>query len=352
MSTKEVAIAGAGIIGLSAALELALAGAHITVFERGLAMHESSWAAAGMLAASDPENPPELRALSAFSSSLYPEFLSTIERLSGKKVPILTMQTLQGAHSLPPNGHRLSAETIQVLAPGLQEGNLKFYLLEEKCVDPRVLGQSLILAIKAAGVTLYEQTAVNSVEPHSDGTHIHTSAGDFTADEFINACGAWASSLSGIPITPRKGHLLLAQHPHLYVDQHLKAAVRIPHLYLIPRPEQCVLIGATVENTGFDKTRDPSVIESLHHFAEELWPPAQDAQIVDSWTGLRPASPDSLPVIGAKAPHHWQALGHFRNGILLAPGTARLLRQLILNEPLSIDLHHFAPQRFTSNQTK
>ncbi|HUY81272.1 MAG TPA: FAD-dependent oxidoreductase [Acidobacteriaceae bacterium] len=346
MPTKDVAIAGAGIIGLSAALELALAGAHVTVFERGLAMHESSWAAAGMLAPIDPGNPPELRALSAFSFQLYPEFLTTIERLSGKHVPILATKTLEGVQELPPNAHQLSAETIQALAPGLQVSGLKFYLLEEMCFDPRALGEALILAVKQAGVTLLEQTAVLAVESRSDAIHIHTTAGDFVANEFINACGAWASDLSGIPIAPRKGQLLLTQHPHLYADQHLTAVIRIPRLYLIPRPQQCVLIGSTIEDTGFDQSVDSTTIASLHARAAELWPPEQDAQIIDSWAGLRPASPDSLPVIGAKEPHHWLALGHFRNGILLAPGTARLLRQMVLNEPLSADLHHFAPQRF------
>ncbi|HTV05885.1 MAG TPA: FAD-dependent oxidoreductase [Acidobacteriaceae bacterium] len=345
---KEISIAGAGVIGLSAALELALAGARVTVFERGLAMRESSWAAAGMLAAADPANPAELHALSIFSLHLYPEFLASIERLSGKRVPILTTQTLQGAHSLPPNAHQLSAETVQVLAPGLQTNGIKFFLLNEKCLDPRILGEALITAVKKAGITLLEQTSVTSVELRADKVQVHTSAGDFTADEFVNACGAWASDLSGIHITPRKGQLFLAQHPHLYADQHLTAAVRTPHIYLIPRPEKRVLVGATVENSGFDKSIDPDVIESLRNSAADLWPPVRDAYVVDTWSGLRPASPDSLPVIGAKAPHHWLALGHFRNGILLAPGTARLLRQMIFDEPLSIDPHHFAPARFSA----
>lgn len=346
MPKKDIAIVGAGIIGLSAALDLALAGAQVTVFERGLAMHESSWAAAGMLAAGDPENPVELRALSTFSLGLYPDFLASIEHLSGKTIPILSTQTLQGAYSLPPNAHRLSAETLQALAPGLQEDGLKFYLLEEKCFDPRLLGDALVQAVKEAGVTLLEQTAVNSIESSAEMVHIYTTSGEFAADDFINASGAWASDLSPIPITPRKGQLLLACHPHLYADQHLTAAVRTPHLYLIPRAEQHVLIGATVEDAGFDKLVDPAIIQSLHEKAADLWPPARDAQVVDAWSGLRPASPDSLPVIGSLAPHHWLALGHFRNGILLAPGTARLLRQLILKERLSVDLHHFAPGRF------
>ena len=101
MQHADVAIAGAGIIGLATALELASAGLHVVVFERGEAMRECSWAAAGMLAAGDPENPRELRELSKFSIGLYPEFLATIERLSAQKVPIRTTETLQAAHTLP-----------------------------------------------------------------------------------------------------------------------------------------------------------------------------------------------------------------------------------------------------------
>lgn len=348
MPTREVVIAGAGIIGLSTALELALAGSSVTVFERGQAMHESSWAAAGMLAAADPENPPELRQLSAFSAALYPEFLATIQRLSGIRVPFLCGQALQGVPHLPPNATLLSPETIQALAPGLQASGLKFFLLNENCLDPRALGHALIHAVKQAGVRLVEQTAVTSVDLQSDAVHIKTTAGSVTADDFINACGAWATELSGIPIKPRKGQLLLARHPHLLANQHLKASVRTPHLYLVPRPQQSILIGATVEDAGFDKHVDHSAIESLRKKAADLWPPLQGAEVVDSWTGLRPASPDCLPVIGSSQPRHWLALGHFRNGILLAPGTARLLRQMVLHQPLSLDLHHFAPSRFGS----
>jgi glycine oxidase len=347
MPEKNVAIAGAGIVGLSAALELALAGSRVAVFERSVAMREASWAAAGMLAATDPENPAELRALSAFSLSLYPQFLDTVERLSGQRIPILSTRTLQGVHSLPPKAHQLSAETVQVLAPGLQASGLQFYLLEEKCFDPRVLGNALTQAIQQAGVSLHEQTAVTAVDFSTEGVRVRTTAGDFTANDFINACGAWASDLSGIPIVPRKGQLLLIDHPDLYADQHLTAVVRAPNIYLAPRAQQRVLIGSTVEDAGFNKQVDPTLIQSLHSRAAELWPPAAEAQVVDAWTGLRPATPDSLPVIGALSPHHWLALGHFRNGILLAPGTARLLRQMIAGEPLGLDLRHFAPERFT-----
>jgi glycine oxidase len=349
MQHADVVIAGAGIIGLSAALELASTGARVTIFERGRAMRESSWAAAGMLAAFDPENPPELRLLSELSLSLYPQFLAKVERLSGKNIPILSTQTLQGVHELPPNARQLSAETVQALAPGLQTGGLRFFLLDEQCFDPRDLAVALPRAAQAAGVTLLEQTLVIAVQSEPGAVRIQTGSGSWTATNFINACGAWASDISGIPITPRKGQVLLVEHPDLYADQHLTAIVRTPHVYLAPRAGQRVLIGATVEHAGYDKNIDPSAIAALHSAAAEVWPPILHARIVDTWSGLRPASADSLPVIGELAPHSWVALGHFRNGILLAPGTARLLREMIFREPLSIDVRAFQPDRFRTS---
>jgi len=349
MPHADVVIAGAGIIGLAAALELASTGASVIVFERGRAMRESSWAAAGMLAAHDPETPYALRPLSDLSLQLYPAFLARVESLSGKSVPILTTQTLQGVHSLPPNAHQISAETLQALAPGLQTNGLRFFLLAEQSLNPRDLAEALPAAVKAAGVTLLEQSAVTAVESKSGSLQIQTTNGAFTADHFINACGAWAADLSGIPIIPRKGQLLIVEHPDLYADQHLTAVIRTPHLYLIPRTGLRVLIGATDEHAGYDKHVDSAAISALHSAAAELFPPIRHAHVVDSWSGLRPASADSLPIIGRLAPHSWLALGHFRNGILLAPATARLLRQMVLGEPLSIHAHAFSPARFADS---
>ncbi|MGH9587351.1 MAG: NAD(P)/FAD-dependent oxidoreductase, partial [Acidobacteriaceae bacterium] len=123
-------------------------------------------------------------------------------------------------------------------------------------------------------------------------------------------------------------------------------------LYMVPRGDGRIVIGATVEDAGYDKEVCPSSIAALRSAAAALWPPIRDAQILDTWAGLRPGSSDSLPILGrdaadgAEAARHWLALGHFRNGIMLAPGTARLLRQMILVEPLAIDPAPFSVTRF------
>lgn len=358
MNHADAVIAGAGIIGLSAALELASAGLQVVVFDRGYAMSECSWAAAGMLAAADPENPSALRPLCQLSLRLYPEFLTGIEKLTGRKIPIRTRQTLQGGHAIPSGVEQLSPDLIHSLAPGLQPDSLKFFLLNEQSLDPRDLTVALPEAAKGAGVNLLEQTAVTSVAPQFNSVLIQTARGEWSATNFINACGAWASELAGVTITPRKGQMLLVKTP-----AQLSIALRTPEVYLVPRDDEHIAIGATVENVGYGKHVDPDVIAALHHAAAELWPPIRNALIVDAWSGLRPASADSLPVIGPatpidveNAPYEsepnppvWLALGHFRNGILLAPGTARLLRQMILKERLSIDATAFHPGRFAAS---
>lgn len=345
MEHADIAIAGAGVIGLAAALELADAGRTVAVFERGEAMRESSWAAAGMLAACDPENPPAMRPLARMSLGLYSEFLARVERFSGMKVPVRTTRTLQGAHALPPGAEEALIETTQSIAPGLRRGGLKFFLLEEQSIDPRDLARALPEAVKAAGVALHEETAVTAVRSEKNRVRIATTGGEWEASHFVNACGAWAAELADVPIRPRKGQMLLVE-----CAEPLPATVRVPHLYLVPRGNGRVVIGATVEDSGFDKRVDPAVMDALRTAAADLWPPIREARVVDAWAGLRPAASDGVPVIGASAESGcWLALGHFRNGIMLAPGTARLLRQMILREPPDIDADAFSAARFAAS---
>lgn len=357
MQHADIAIAGAGIIGLATALELASAGRRVVVFDRGLAMRECSWAAAGMLATGDPETPAALRELSALSLHLYPEFLANIERLSGRKIPIRSAQALQATHTLPPAIEVLDPGRIHALVPGLQPNILKFFLLEEQSLDPRDLVVALPEAVKAAGVTLLEENKVTALRSQSNSVLIEATHGLWSASHFVNACGAWASDLTASPIFPRKGQILLVKSP-----EPLNAVIRTPDLYIVPRGAGRLIIGATVENAGYDKQVDLATISRLYEAAVDLWPSLRNAQILDAWTGLRPAAPDFLPIIGPSPAidvetgasdsgdqRSWLALAHFRNGIMLAPGTARLLRQMILGQTLSIDVGIFGAGRFAES---
>jgi len=342
----EVGIAGGGIIGLSAALEFAAAGLQVTVFERGRAMAESSWAAAGMLAAGDPENPAALRPLTELSSRLYPQFLADVDQLSGERIPIRTTQVIQGARQVPDGFRELDATELSVLAPGLEPPRLRFFSLDEQSLDPRDLARALPRAVRAAGVTLLEDTAVTAVTARASGVRIETRSGIWTAEKMIHCSGAWTAELTGVPIAPRKGQMVAVEDPG---SERLNVVLRTPEIYLVPRGDGRIAVGATVEEAGFDKQVYPATTARLLDLAAALWPPVRAMRVVDAWAGLRPATADDLPVIDACSEHCWMAAGHFRNGILLAPGTARLLREMILAEPISIDAKSFRCGRFAAS---
>lgn len=334
MKHTEVAIVGGGIIGLSLALELAEAGRQVTVFERNQVMRESSWAAAGMLAAADPENPTALRPLSEWSGRLYPQFLERIQRLSGETVPLRTTQALQGVDHLPKNLFPLDNTSLQALVPDLQTNGRSFFAIEEASLDPRDLCRTLPKAVRAAGATIHEHSPVRNVSEHSNSVAFLAGEEHWTANQLIYTAGAWSGELADLPVTPRKGQILEVHHPG---PETLKIVLRTPEIYLVPRGNGRIVIGATVEEAGFDKQLRPAATEKILKTAAALWPPIKRASVTAEWTGLRPATPDELPAIGSISARRWVAAGHFRNGILLAPGTARLLRQIILGEQTEID---------------
>src|SRR5262249_50684440 len=130
----------------------------------------------------------------------------------------------------------------------------------------------------------------------------------------------------------------------------LQHVINAPEVYIVPRSSGRILIGATVEDAGYDKTVSSDVIDGLHRAAAKLVPELADARLTSSWAGLRPGSPDNLPLLGQTGPGIFVASGHFRNGILLAPITARIMAALVMGEPASMDISPFSPDRFRSAQ--
>ncbi len=356
METADVVIAGAGIIGLSLALDLASHGLSVIVLERGRAMAESSWAAAGMLAVSDPEGPPQLAELARASLVLYPNYLAQIERLSDRKVPLRTQATILGLNgdraATLGKARKLTHSELQAITPGLELQYQHFLLIEESSLDPRDLCVALPLAAIAAGVRLIEDSPVISMDPESARIVVQTPTAAIAGTHFVNCAGAWAESpaLGHLPpnhprIAPAKGQMTAVR---MRGPETLTHVLRTPEIYLVPRGDGRIIIGATVERAGFDKSVEPHAIAALLKAAAKLWPPIADAEILESWAGLRPGSSDELPLIGQTTPlNTWIATGHFRNGILLAPGTARVLSQLIRGESPAIELAPFAPNRIT-----
>ncbi len=348
----DVVIAGGGIIGLALGLELRLRGMSVTVLERGQAMRGASWAAGGMLAAEDPQNPPGMMKLARLSARLYPQWLRKIEALSELSAPIRTQHTLQWVG--PEVCEQVADdEEIRRLAPGLRSDGLRFRLIEEGSLDPRDLCEALPRAFVAAGGRLTEGRNVAGVVQAED-LKVHTDHGELPAGHFVNCCGAWAADtiegLTRIPIAPVKGQMVELR----CAPERLKCVVRAPGVYLIPRGEGRVAVGATLENGGFDTQVQESAIAQLVRTAQDLLPELAVPQPLRSWAGLRPGTPDGLPVMGpakqraGQTARCWQATGHYRDGILLAPGTAYVMAQAILGEQPDVSLQPFSPARFAS----
>ncbi len=323
MARPDVVIAGAGIIGLSCALELHHRGLSVTVLERGHAGREASWAAAGMLAAHDPANPPELQPIADLSISLYPGYLANIWTLSDIRVPLETYTVYEQDDVYPVPLPATSFSAIQG----------KLLASREDSLDPRKLMQALLAAVRASTIELREEVELRHLLPGE----VLTSAGPIACSNFIDCRGAWA----GKPLRPMKGQMLRVHAPGV-----LTSVVRTGDIYMVPRLDGSILIGATVEDVGFNKTIHASDLAQLRARAAALVPELAHAPMLESWAGLRPDTPDHLPLIGKTNNRCYIAAGHYRNGILLAPATAHVMTQLVQGNAPSIDLAPFSPNRF------
>lgn len=348
MHTSDVVIAGAGIIGLTVAMELARAGASVTVLDRAEPGHEASSAAAGMLVTADPNPSPALKTLTDASSAMYPAFVEELELRSKIGVEFESRGALYVAAKecfpFPP----LLASEVHILEPTLARKD-RVYLLDEQSINPELLVQAALNTAKQLGVIVHHESPVNSVMLNQEHQlEIHTHRLRYLAATFVNCAGAWAGKIEGcsLPVRPRKGQML-SVIAHGCSLQHV---IRSEEVYLLPRKDGRIIIGATVEDVGFDKHVNPSAIQTLHHAAADLVPSIAEGKILSAWAGLRPGSPDDLPIIGPlSTPGTYAATGHFRNGILLAPITAVLMAEVIQGKQPRLDLRPFSPARFASS---
>jgi glycine oxidase len=344
VSSPDVIIAGAGIIGLSTALELRRRGAQVLVLDRGEPGQEASSAAAGMLAPSDSETPLPLRPLAFASAKLYPEYVQDLETASGIKVDYRrqgTIAFLQG-HAVPPQYRRLSTEELSRMESAVAAQGHTTFFVAENSVDPVLLVRAAVAAAKQNGVEVRPHTAVEDVGTRGGVMEVTAGSERLAARAMVNCRGAW----SGAPVKPRKGQSLYVQPQRRGLLEHVVVA---PGVYLVPRSSGKILIGATVEDVGYDWNVDPATIRGLHQAAARLVPELASATVTESWAGLRPGSPDDLPLMGAtETPGLFIASGHFRNGILLAPATARIMADLVMAKPATIDISAFSPLRFAT----
>lgn len=347
----KVVIVGAGVAGLAIGWRLLQAGVQVTILDRGQPGSGATWAAAGMLAVTaELEDAVQAeRDLAVHSNALWPDFAAEVEQASGLAVGFVRCGTLLMAEDaatlevMRARGPVVDGAGARAMVPMLA-GDLPgaLWAADEAQADSRALGEALTIAFLKAGGTLLPNEAVVTVEQKGGAAmSLLTPYGRYHADAFVIAAGAWAGQLD-IPIVPVKGEMIaFAPPPGMAMPGPM---IWGNGVYLVPRPDR-LLVGATVQEAGFDTGLTQEAREDLRARATRLIPSLRQWSLTEHWAGLRPKSPDGLPLLG---PSHSRNLfvagGQFRNGILFAPAIAQMMADLVLGKGQVIP--EFDPRRF------
>lgn len=346
----DVIVVGAGIIGLSLAIELRKSGARVLVVERREPGREASHAAAGMLADCGDETPAVLRPLATASARMYPEFVHELQDESGINCDLREQGTLL-LSACDEDSHSSESAAVHDLEPAIGDANRSAIFLKERSVDPRALVAAALKAAKHRGVDIVSGSPVTGVRKTDEGRlEVTTEKTRYAAAVVVNSAGAWAGQWPPIqfPARPVKGQMLAVAAPRV-----LQHVIRAPEVYLVPRSDGRVLIGSTLEEAGYDKRTDATVIQRMHRAAVELVPALGESRVLEDWAGLRPGTPDGLPILGeSKVPGYFVATGHFRDGILLAPITAQVMGRVIAGKKPEHEISAFSPARFAQVYTE
>lgn len=355
MKSWNVVIIGGGVIGLALAWRLRQDGVNVLIVERGEPAREASYAAGGMIASCDPHNRPGMAELIAASARLYPEFVHELIDESGESPDLRdagTLAYLDGGEE-PSCGDARPVDDAELarLEP-LLEMRGRAYFLPEASVDPRGLCSALVKAAKHRGVDFVTGSAATELMLNNGrAAGVRTAKSFYPAGIVVNCAGAWAAQIQpfGPPTRPVKGQMVcvVPQPGTHHAGPLIQHVVRTPEVYIIPRSDGRILLGATVEEAGFDKRVNADTVQRLHQAAANAVPAIGEMRIHDNWAGLRPGSPDGLPILGETAmPGYYSATGHYRDGILLAPVTALAMTQLLTGNASELDLAPFSPLRF------
>ncbi|MEC8198411.1 MAG: glycine oxidase ThiO [Pseudomonadota bacterium] len=376
MKQQNVAVIGGGVCGLGIGWRLAQAGCDVHVFDRGEAGKGASWAAAGMLAARAEAEPGEeaLLELNKRAQEIWPAFMRDLETATGQSIGYRDEGTLivapnrDDAEQLRFTYEYQTSQGLDVewltprqvsrkepyLAPGLTAG---VYSPSDHQVDNRALTLALKAAFLAAGGQLHENTTVVAIETsggRAAGLRVDGSLVD--AKAVVLAAGAWSREIDGLPedirppVRPLKGQMMALQmDPNYPILQHVLWAPE--GIYLVPRRDGRLLIGATVEERGFDTDLTAG---GLLHLLRETWevlPGIDELPVIETWVGFRPTSRDDAPILGPTAIEGLiVATGHHRNGILLTPLTANAVSHYILTRELTDGIDQFGPHRFDNEE--
>jgi glycine oxidase len=372
----DVIVVGGGLIGASIAVELAAQKLHVVILDRQQPGREASWAAAGMLSPG-PDSPDALPLvpLGKESLRLYPAFVASIEETSGMSVCFATEGTFEifadqgakaGRDALLAEYASLgiAAESITIAAARAIEPALNpnaacaAWLPGEATVDPRRLIEAVLAAAKNRGVEILSGCAVSDVLTENGRcVGVIADGQRFSAANVIVAAGSFCAGIGNLdspaaieiaryaPAHPVRGQMMALRSPTVK----LKKVLRSARGYLVPRADGRIVAGSTLESVGFTKGTTPEGLRGIFEAAVELAPELAGAEIVEQWSGLRPGSPDHLPIIGpTEIKGLLIATGHYRNGVLLAPVTAKLIRDWVVKGKTNFATENFSPLRFSS----
>lgn len=367
----DLAVLGAGVAGLVVAWRAAERGMRVVVVERDAIGAGATSSAAGMLAPTTEADArePELLRLGLRAASAWPDFAAELERASGMDPGYLRCGTLVVARDadeaealererelrerLGLEVERLRPSAARALEPSLAPAlRLALEVSGDHAADPRALARALAAAARSRGAELrIGRAARRVVVEHGAVTGVELEGGELLrAPRVVVALGAWSGSVAGLPATaqvpvrPVKGQWARLRDPA--GPGLLRRIVRMSGAYLVPRGDGRYVLGASMEERGFDLSVTAGVLFGLLRDAEELVPGTAELVVEELGAGLRPGTPDNLPILGPGAVEglHW-ATGHHRNGILLTPLTGELVVASLTGEPGG-DLPAFSPARF------
>jgi len=351
----EVIVVGGGLIGLATAAALAELKITVTLIgERRLG--EASPAAAGMLAPSVERAPGPAHDFGVAARDRYPSYVDFLADRVGVQVPLNRLGILQVALSEKgikglkknalPTSSWLSAKELHDLEPALSHGLGAVFSPDDGAVDNTILVAALEALCAASDRITRIAGAVISIEPKPDSCTARTESGDrYSGRRVVIAAGAWAGQISGArfarAVVPARGQLVS------YSTSPLKHVAYGPSGYVVPRGN-LTIGGSTMENVGFDASTTTDGVKKVRAAAEEICPSLTSSRETRAWAGLRPITPDMLPILGPdpENPSVLYACGHSRNGVLMAPLTGDLMADLVTESPLSHDLAQFRPDRF------
>jgi glycine oxidase len=361
---------GAGVVGLACAWRAAERGARVCVLERDRPAAGASGVAAGMLAPVGEASWGEERLLTFNFESLrrWPEFAEQLEGEAELETGFAQPGALHVAldrdeaeelsrryelhQSLGLDSEWLSGRECRRLEPGLAtvvRGGAQ--VPGEASVDPRRVVAALLSALDRGGVEVHSGADVVAAERRADAWRIGTADHrTFEGTQLVLAAGCWSGQArwipGGVPVRPVKGEILTLRGPAGEpVCERIVAGERV---YMVPRADGRLIVGATVEERGFDTTVTAGGVHELLREAYRVIPEIAELELVEAAAGLRPGSPDNAPLIGSGDEEGLLlATGHFRNGVLQAPATADSIAALLAGERPPVDLDAFSPQRFT-----